>query len=100
MPAKKRYKTQYPGVYYVKSTSTGSKKEERIYYIMYRKNGKLIEEKAGRQYQNDMTPAKSATIRAQRIEGKQLSNKEKREAIETKKKAEINKWTVDCCQAQ
>ena len=74
---------------------TGSKKEERIYYIMYRKNGKLIEEKAGRQYQNDMTPAKSATIRAQRIEGKQLSNKEKREAIETKKKAEINKWTVD-----
>ena len=95
MPAQKRYKTKYPGVYYLKGTSIGSNKPERIYYLMYRKNGKLIEEKAGRQYQDDMTSARAATVRAQRIEGKQLSNKEQRRATEYKKNALINKWTIN-----
>jgi hypothetical protein len=49
MPATKRTKTKYPGVYYIDSTVPGTKKPDKIYYIMYRRGGKLIEEKAGRQ---------------------------------------------------
>lgn len=96
MPVQKRHKIKkYPGVYYIEGKAIGSNKTERIYYIMYRKNGKLIEEKVGRQFQDDMTPAKAASIRVKRIEGDQLSNKEKRQLEEQKKKAEASKWTID-----
>ena len=94
MPVKKRYKTKYPGVYYVEGTSIGTAKSEKIYYIRYRKDGKPIEEKAGRQFQDDMTPARAAQARTKRIEG-ELSNKEKREAIEAKKNAQESKWTIE-----
>jgi hypothetical protein len=56
MPAQKRHKTKYAGVYYIEGTAVGSNKKEKIYYIMYRKDGRQIHEKAGRQYQDDMTP--------------------------------------------
>ena len=94
MPAKKRHKTKYPGVYYIESRSIDGRRMERIYYIMYRKNGKLIEEKAGRQFQDDMTPARAAHIRTQRVQKKELSNKEKREAELARKKTEKSKWTI------
>jgi integrase len=90
MPAKKREKTRYPGVYYIESKST-SGKTEKIFYIMYRKDGKLIEEKAGRQFVDDMTPARAAGIRTQRIEGKQKSNEAKRKAAAAEKQA----WTIE-----
>lgn len=92
MPAKKRFKTKYAGVCFIKSKAGGSNKTERVYYIMYRKNGRLIEEKAGRQFQDDMTPARAAGLRADRIDGKQQTNKEKRDA---EKAAKIPKWTID-----
>jgi len=70
-------------------------KPERIYMIMYRRSGKLIEEKAGRQYQDAMTPAKAARIRAERIEGKALSNEERREVKEKEKEArQAKQWTL------
>lgn len=94
MPAKKRIKTQYPGVYYVESTAIGANKPERIYYIMYRKNGKLIEEKAGRQFQDDMTPARAATLRGKKIEGDRQTNQERRQEEKAKKAAEEGRWTV------
>lgn len=94
MSIKKRYKTKYPGVYYVKGTSIATGKPEKIYYIRYRKDGKPIEEKAGRQYQDDMTPARAAGQRTRRIEG-ELSNKEKREAEKAAEEAEAKRWTVD-----
>jgi len=87
MPALKRIKTTYPGVFYIEGTSA-ARKPEKIFYIRYRKAGKLIEEKAGRQFQDDMTAARASLIRAERIEGKRLSRKEVRQAA-----AEI-KWTV------
>ena len=70
MPAKKRFKTKYAGVYYIESSIGQTGKPERIYYVVYRRTGKLIEEKAGRQYQDDMTPARAAALRIQRMEGK------------------------------
>lgn len=68
---------------------------ERIYYIMYRKGGKLIEEKAGRQYQDDMTPARASGLRAERIAGKKLSNKAERELKEKIKRQKSDRWTID-----
>ncbi len=91
----KRFKTSYPGVFYRESKRIGRKGNERIYYIVFKKNGKVIEEKTGRQYADDMTPAKAARIRSELIEGKRLSRKEKRAREEAQKQVKANKWTVD-----
>jgi integrase len=95
MPAKKRFKTKYAGVYYIESSAGSPGKGERVYYIVYRKGGKLIEEKAGRQHQDDMTPARAAAIRTQRILGKELSNKERRMARNQKLRERQSRWTID-----
>ncbi len=93
MPAAKRIKTKYAGVTYIEAKSpTGA--IERVYYIRYRRDGKLIEEKAGRQFQDDMTPAKASGIRARRLEGKEESNTERREQAQAEKQAEADRWTV------
>ncbi len=89
MPILKRIKTNYPGVFFIEGTSPATGKPEKIFYIRYRKAGKMTEEKAGRQFQDDMTAARAARIRAEKIEGKKLSRKEVREAA-----AEI-RWTID-----
>jgi len=90
MPSRNRVKTKYPGVYYVEGNALSGKGTERVYFIVYRLNGKLIEEKAGRQLSDDMTPAKAAGIRARRIEGKELSNNERRQ----KERRTKERWTI------
>lgn len=95
MPKQERIKTKYPGVYYILGKSITSNKSERIYYIQYRKNGKLIEEKAGKQFQNAMSAAKASNIRSLKIDGYKLTNLEQRQ-----KGQEINlsiraKWTIE-----
>lgn len=80
MPKVKRIKTKYTGVYYVEGRSqTRIGKMERIYYIRYRKNGKEVEKKAGRQYADKMTLEKAAEIRAELIKEGQPSSKKLRE---------------------
>lgn len=91
MPAQKRFKTRYPGVFYIEGIFPATGKPEKIYIIRYRKNGKAIEEKAGRQYQNDMTPARAANIRAERIKGHEPTNEEKRIA----EQAKGNRWAFN-----
>jgi PAS domain S-box-containing protein len=49
---------------------------ERFYYIRYRRGGREFEEKVGRQFQDSMTAARAAKIRAECIEGKRLPRKE------------------------
>lgn len=94
MPRKTRFKTKYPGVYYIESAAVATGKPERVFYITYRKNGRLIEEKAGRQFQDDMSPARASVLRAQRIEGNEPSNKERREARKAEQLAIANRWTI------
>jgi len=72
----KRIKTKYPGVYYREANRVAGKGKEKVFYIIFKKSGKVIEEKAGRQHTDAMTPARAAGIRAERIEGKRLSRKE------------------------
>ena len=85
---------KYPGVYYIDGKAIGTGKPDKIFYIRYRKDGKAIEEKAGRASQNNMTFAKAARIRLNRIEGRELPNTEKREAEEAAKVAEAGRYTI------
>lgn len=91
----KRTKTNYPGVFFRDSKRIGGKGQERIYYIVFKKDGKTVEEKVGRQYVDDLTPAKVARIRSERIEGKRLSRKQISEEEEASKAAEREKYTID-----
>jgi integrase len=91
-----RIKTDYKGVYYREATRLGGKGIEKIYYITFKKDGKVHEEKVGRQYADQMTPARAASYRAERIEGKRLSRKQIREQAARKKKETEDKWTLDC----
>jgi integrase len=93
--AMKRIKTTYPGVFYREVERIGGTGTEKVYYIIFKKDGKALEEKVGRQYVDDMTPARAARIRAERIEGKRPSRKENREQQEAQRKAEQNRWTIN-----
>jgi len=84
----KRYKTDYPGVFYRKADRIGKKGTERVFYIVFKKDGKAYEEKVGRQYADDMTPAKANNIRADRIEGRRPSRKDLREGLKAAKLSE------------
>ena len=94
MPKQKRIKTKYAGVYYIEGTNPGTGKPERIFYIMYRKGGRKIEEKAGRQC-HGMTAAKANRFRADKLAGKRLTNAEKRKQREARQRADAKKWTID-----
>lgn len=91
----RRIKTSYPGVYYREAARIGGRGTERVYYIVFKKDGKTLEEKVGRQFADDMTPARAASIRGDRIEGKRKSRKEIREEREAEKRAEANRWIVN-----
>jgi integrase len=75
----KRFRTKYPGVFYREAERIGGSGKERVYYIVFKRDGKVIEEKVGRQYMDDMTEARAARIRAERIENRRPSRKEVRE---------------------
>jgi integrase len=93
MPVMKRIKTDYPGVYYVIGDAIATNRRERIFYIRYRRSGRAYDEKAGRQFSDDMTAARAARIRAERIEGKSLSNRARRE--KKAKEKLIQEWTIN-----
>ena len=77
MPKQTRRKTRHTGVFKV-DLSSG----DQTFYIRYKREGKLIEERAGRKKQG-MTSAKANKIRAERISGKTESNVEKRKRNQT-----------------
>lgn len=93
MAAIKRIKTQYPGVFFIESVMSDGR-PEKIFYIRYKRHGKTIEEKAGRQFSEDMTAAKANGIRSDRIRGLEQTNTEKRTAEAEKKAAEAGRYTI------
>jgi hypothetical protein len=50
-------------LFYREAERIGGKGLERIYYIVFKQGSKVFEEKVGRQYSDDMTPARAARIR-------------------------------------
>jgi hypothetical protein len=61
-------KTKHPGVYYALKAGRDGR-AERVYYICYRKDGKLVEELAGGQFQDNMTAEGAAHLRMERLNG-------------------------------
>lgn len=94
MSSNPRIATKYPGVYYRESKRIGGKGLEKVFYIVFKKDGKVIEEKVGRQFADDMSPAKASAMRSERIEGKRSSRRELREAELAARRAEKAKVTV------
>ena len=72
-------KTKYPGVTFIRVVRpTGG--TEKSFYVTYRdrSTGKLKNISVGRQFRDDMTEARAATIRGELIEGKRVPKKEQR----------------------
>lgn len=90
----KRESTIYPGVYYRLAKRVGGRGQEKVFYIVFNRAGKVIEEKAGRQYADRMTPAKANRYRNDRIEGRRKSRKEIRESRQAAKKAAAERYTI------
>ncbi len=94
MTSSKRVSTKYPGVFYREVERLGGQGSEKVFYIVFKKDGKVLEEKVGRQFADDMSASKASIIRAERIEGKRESRKEIRLKAESEKRALLNRPTV------
>ncbi len=81
----------YPGVYYRIADRIGGNGEEKIYYVVYKNNGKVVEAKAGRQYKDAMTPARAARYRSMLIEGREKTPQEQRQ----EKAQHAARWTIE-----
>ena len=68
MASRQRQWTDYPGVYFVETFRKRGGGKERVYYVVYRKGGRQVEEKVGHQYKDAMTPVRASRIRGERIE--------------------------------
>jgi integrase len=87
MPKQRRNITRHNGVYYVELA-----KKDQTFFIRYRKDRKLIEERAGRRSQG-WTAAKANRLRTERLAGKTVSNAEQRSSEIAEKELKNNRWT-------
>ncbi len=83
------------GVFYRIARRIGGPGEERVYYVRYKKDGKIIECKAGRQYADNMTAAKAERFRTNLIENREQTPQVKRAAEQAAKDAEEGRYTID-----
>lgn len=90
----KRIKTEKPGVFYRMGKRIGGNGEEKIYYVVFKKNGKLHEEKVGRQYADQMTPSRAVILRSDFIEGRRPTARERKLLEKEKQTADKNKYTI------
>jgi integrase len=94
--ADKRLPTGKPGVFYRELEGDKPSKPIRMYYIRYRRGGRagsLIEEPVGKSTEG-ITSTIAANIRAERMTGKALSNKENRRKKEKEKAQAQGSWTI------
>lgn len=73
-----RIKTNYPGVFYRVRKRIGGPGTEKVFYAVFKRDGKTIEAIVGRQYRDNMTPAKANLKRGEMIEGKTATRAEER----------------------
>ena len=86
--------TKYPGMCYkVQNSKTRPGKEEKVYYLYCRIDGKVREERIGGEH-SGMTAAKAYQYVIGRREGRILSPKDRREAEEAAKRAEESRYTI------
>lgn len=95
MTAKKRNKTNKPGVYFRVGARLENGKPTICYYIKYGlPNGKDVEEKAGYSHEG-MTPYKASIIRAKKISGDLPSNSARRADEKAEKESKANRYPID-----
>ena len=87
MPRQFRNYTRHNGVYFVE-LSNG----DQTFFIRYKKDRKLIEERAGRRSQG-WTAAKANRLRTERLAGKTVSNADQRSREIAEKELKNNRWT-------
>ena len=87
MPKQSRNSTKHSGVFFVELDSG-----DQTFFIRYKKDRKLIEERAGRKSQG-WTAAKANRLRTERLAGKSESNVEKRAREKARKEPVENRWT-------
>lgn len=79
---------KYAGVFFIVGQDG-----QKIFYIQYRRAGKLVEEKVGKSRTDNVTAAKANNIRGRRIDG-EPSNNERRKAAAEAKEAEASRPTI------
>ncbi|GAB6126265.1 tyrosine-type recombinase/integrase [Humidesulfovibrio idahonensis] len=89
-----RIKTDYTGVYYYVQPRVGGTGTEKVFYAVFKRDGKVYEEPAGRQFRDNMTAAKAARIRASLIEGNRELAQVRRERVKQEKEAVENRPTI------
>ena len=87
MPKQTRYSTAYSGVYFVELANG-----DQTFFIRYKKDRNLIEERAGRRSQG-WTAAKANRLRTERLAGKTGSNADQRSREIAEKELKNNRWT-------
>ena len=87
MPRQFRNNTRHNGVYFVELANG-----DQTFFVRYKKDRKLIEERAGRKNQG-WTAAKANRLRTERLAGKSGSNVEKRAREKEQKESIENRWT-------
>ena len=87
MPRQFRNYTRHNGVYFVELANG-----DQTFFIRYKKDRKLIEERAGRRSQG-WTAAKANRLRTERLAGKTGSNADQRSREIAEKELKNNRWT-------
>ena len=87
MPKQSRNITRHNGVYFVELANG-----DQTFFIRYKKDRKLIEERAGRRSQG-WTAAKANRLRTERLAGKTGSNADQRFREIAEKELKNNRWT-------
>ncbi len=93
MSTRQRHKTNYPGVIYRIPNGGYAGRSEKVFYAIYKQDGKVIEAKIGGQVQHGMTAAKASKIRAEYMTGARLTPQVQRDKDEADKLAEEGKPT-------
>jgi len=89
-----RIKTEFPGVFYRHARRAGKKGADRVYYLVFKKDGKVLEEKVGSQHMDEMTPKKAWEIRKQIVKGVRLPRQELKKQVITRKNAEKDLYII------
>jgi len=87
VPRQFRNYTRHNGVYFVELANG-----DQTFFIRYKKDRKLIEERAGRRSQG-WTAAKANRLRTERLAGKAGSNSDQRSREIAEKELKNNRWT-------
>ena len=87
MPRQFRNHTRHNGVYFVELANG-----DQTFFIRYKKDRNLIEERAGRRSQG-WTAAKANRLRTERLAGKTWSNADQRSSEIAEKELKNNRWT-------